>query len=85
MLRLILLSFSMLCGSIDCRSALRAEAASYQVCGSSLGIGDTYGDAYAQARLNIPYDASVYDKNIFKPFRDGDKWQVTLMWRKVKN
>jgi hypothetical protein len=85
MLRIVLLTFFLAYVCADSHPALEAEVASYHVYGSSLGVGDTYGDAYAQAQSGVPYDASVYNKNVFKPFRAGDKWRITLMWRKVKN
>lgn len=59
--------------------AVTYEPQRAQVIGSSVGTGDTKGQAYSEALSDVPFGAKVYQKLMH---RYTNEWVVTLYWKK---
>tara|TARA_R110001592_G_scaffold130031_5_gene343062 strand:- start:14169 stop:14426 length:258 start_codon:yes stop_codon:yes gene_type:complete len=78
-LLIILSAFVIDVGVVNCYSM--HETAKVMVCGSSIGMGKSYTEAYSQAMSNVPLDATVYQKAVLKAATKNDNWMITLLWR----
>lgn len=78
-LLIILSAFVINVGVINCYS--EQETASVIVCGSSVGRGKSYSEAYSQAASDVPFNARVYQKGVLKAATKTDNWTVTLLWK----
>jgi len=80
-LLIILSAFVIDVGATNCYS--EQETVSVTVCGSSVGRGKTYSEAYSQAASDVPFNARVYQKGVIRAAIKTDNWTVTLLWRMI--